>query len=215
MTENGFAAFDAAIAAGHGIECDVRISRDGVPFIFHDARLGRLTADMARLSDRDAVELDALRLPDGGGIPRLSALIARGGDALPLLLELKVDGWDARPICSAVHGVLTGRPEGVGVMSFHPHVPRWFAARAPAVPHGLVYSRRYRPGSWGGLASALALGLAKADFIACDVADLSLPLIAGARARGCPVLTWTVRNAVDRRVANAHADQMIFEGADE
>ena len=28
------AAFDAAIAAGHGIECDVRTSRDGVAFIF-------------------------------------------------------------------------------------------------------------------------------------------------------------------------------------
>src|ERR1700755_2171791 len=37
--ENSRAAIDAAIATGHGIEIDVRLSRDGESFVFHDATL--------------------------------------------------------------------------------------------------------------------------------------------------------------------------------
>jgi len=37
------------------------------------------------------------------------------------------------------------------------------------------------------------------------------PLIAR-NVFGCPLLTWTVRSAHDRRRAERYADQMIFEG---
>ena len=36
------AAFEAAIEAGAGIECDLRLSRDGFAMVFHDPDLGRL-----------------------------------------------------------------------------------------------------------------------------------------------------------------------------
>src|SRR5687768_8090103 len=52
LIENSLAAFDAAIAAGYGMECDVRASMDGVAFVFHDADLDRLTAEKGRLADR-------------------------------------------------------------------------------------------------------------------------------------------------------------------
>jgi glycerophosphoryl diester phosphodiesterase len=44
--ENGLAAFRAAEALGYRyIETDVRTSRDGVPFVFHDPDLRRMTGD--------------------------------------------------------------------------------------------------------------------------------------------------------------------------
>jgi glycerophosphoryl diester phosphodiesterase len=48
--ENSLAAFEAAVAAGvDGIETDVRLSRDGVPVLFHDPRVGRRkVADLTR-----------------------------------------------------------------------------------------------------------------------------------------------------------------------
>ena len=36
LVENSRAAFDAAVAAGHGIELDVQASRDGEAIVFHD-----------------------------------------------------------------------------------------------------------------------------------------------------------------------------------
>src|SRR6201986_4198539 len=44
IIENAHAAFEAAIAAGYAIECDVQLSSDGVPFIFHDDDFDRLTS---------------------------------------------------------------------------------------------------------------------------------------------------------------------------
>ena len=37
--ENSMAAFKKAVEAGYGIECDVQLTRDGIPVIFHDFTL--------------------------------------------------------------------------------------------------------------------------------------------------------------------------------
>jgi len=42
IIENTGPAFEAAIAKGYGIECDVRAAADGLPVVFHDERLNRL-----------------------------------------------------------------------------------------------------------------------------------------------------------------------------
>jgi len=48
--ENSLAAFEAAVAAGvDGIETDVRLTKDGVAVLFHDAKIGRKkVADITR-----------------------------------------------------------------------------------------------------------------------------------------------------------------------
>ncbi len=221
--ENGMAAFRAAIAAGHSIECDVRLSRDGVAMVFHDARLDRLTAERGAFADRDAdalaaTGLVATGLADGGTIPRLADLLALAAHAAtPLLVEIKVDGRRVAPICAAVRGDLSRRPAApVAIMSFNPLAVRWFARHAPAVMRGLVVAERDRRGApgrgRGRLQRALALRLSRPDFLACDISDLPSAFAAHARARGLPVLSWTVRTAEQRRRAAAHADQIIFEG---
>jgi len=43
IIENSPAAVTAAVQAGYGIEIDVQISADGVPMVFHDYKLERLT----------------------------------------------------------------------------------------------------------------------------------------------------------------------------
>jgi glycerophosphoryl diester phosphodiesterase len=48
LIENSLAAFEAAIAAGLGIECDVQRTADGAALVFHDCELDRLTASTAR-----------------------------------------------------------------------------------------------------------------------------------------------------------------------
>ena len=60
--ENSLGAFQAACAAGYGIELDVQLSADGEAMVFHDEKLTRMTGAEGRLRDRTAAELADLRL---------------------------------------------------------------------------------------------------------------------------------------------------------
>lgn len=215
-SENGMMAFDAAIAAGFGIECDVRLNSDGQVIVFHDATLDRLMGRPARVRDLSAAELGAIGLSDGSAPPRLAALLDRCGGVTPLLVEIKADERWAGPLCAAVAADLRRHPGApVAIMSFHPLVPFWFAWHAPQVVRGLVVTQRNK-GKWRGrLSRALALWLSRPDFLACDIRDLPSPLARAFRRRGLPVLSWTVRSAADRATAADHADQIIFEQADD
>ncbi len=211
--ENSLPAFAAAIAAGHGIECDTRLSADGVPFVFHDATLDRLTDATGPVAHRSAEELDHILLKgDGGAIPRLSALLDRIAGRVPLLIELKIDRHrELRPLCEAVRRALARYRGPVAVMSFHPGVARWFHAHAPDIVRGLVVTEQSRHGPAGGLARHLAFRAAHPDFLAYDVRDLPSRFVRAARRKGLPVLSWTVRNARDWRTIEAEADAAIFE----
>lgn len=206
------AAFNAAIAGGHGIECDVRASRDGVAFVFHDATLARMAGREEAVAALDAATLDGVPLPDGGAIPRLSALLARCGGQTPLLVEIKTDGRQVEGLCRAVARDLDGWPGApVAVMSFNPYAVRWFLRQRSGQLRGLVVTQQGKGWLRGKIERALALWLAKPDFVACDIRDLPSALSRRARARGLPVLTWTVRSQSERTRAATHADQIIFE----
>ena len=213
--ENSLPAARAAIAAGHGIECDVRLSRDDVAHVFHDRALARLTGARGRFGDLDSARIATLRLRAGtdAGVPRLEALLALTGVHTPLLIEIKSDDGPrhAARLCAAIAGLLARHDGPAAIMSFDPLVCRWFARHLPAVPHGLVIGRRHRTGIMARRGLARTLARSGAQFIACDVRDLprarAIP-----RRTGRPLLSWTVRTpAAWDRVAR-HADQAIFEG---
>lgn len=207
--ENSLSAFRAAAAAGHGIELDVRLSRDGAAMVFHDDRLERLTGESGPVAARTAEELSRIRLSGSDDrIPTLAEVIAAFPDTA-LLIEAKADDGRVGPLCTAVHEALAGRTQLVAAMSFNPGVPRWFVTHAPEVVRGLVISE---PGHRN-FARILSVWWGKPEFLAYDVRDLPSKFAARQRARGLPVLTWTCRGAADRARAALHADQIIYETA--
>jgi glycerophosphoryl diester phosphodiesterase len=214
LIENSLPAFGAAISAGFGMECDVQASLDGIPFVFHDELLDRLTAERGPLGMRPAALLDHVVLNDGEPLPRLEALLRRIGGAAPLLIEIKAPGRKVGFLCRGVRRALEGYRGKVAVMSFNPLVGAWFKAHAPRIVRGLVVTedgkRRWR----GACARTLALWRSNPDFLAYDIRSLPSRFAARARSRGLPVLTWTVRNAAQERAAFDHADQIIFEKPD-
>ncbi len=208
------AAFAAAIDAGDGIECDVRVSRDGIAFVFHDADLGRMTGHPSSIEAMEAAALDRMRLPDGGSIPRLSALLALCGGRVPLLIEVKARGWTVGPTCRAVAEELIGWKDAkIGLMSFNPWAIWRLREQRVGQLFGLVVTQRGKGRLRGAIERRLALWIARPDFLACDICDLPSRLSARARRRAMPVLTWTVRSAAERARAAAYADQIIREGA--
>jgi glycerophosphoryl diester phosphodiesterase len=76
VPENSLAAFRAAFDAGAGIECDVRLSRDDLPMIFHDPDLKRLCGESGSVETLSAATLSGKRLlATGEPIPRLADLM--------------------------------------------------------------------------------------------------------------------------------------------
>jgi glycerophosphoryl diester phosphodiesterase len=209
--ENSRAAFEAAIAARHGIELDVQVSDDKRAMVFHDEELGRLAEDEGYVRGRSAAELGRIRLRDSDEtIPALPQILALVAGRAPLLIEVKGSGREVGALAQAVADALDGYAGPVAVMSFNPEVGHWFARHAPKWLRGLVVTERRR--KWrGGLVRRLALWRSKADFLAYDIRDLPSRFVAAKRREGLRVLTWTVRSLADRASAARHADQIIYE----
>lgn len=89
--ENSLGAFRNTINAGVGIELDLRLTRDGVPVVFHDKTLRRMCGDMRKVSAINSAELRRLRLNGTDEkIPTLEEVLKLVNGAVPLLIELKL-----------------------------------------------------------------------------------------------------------------------------
>ena len=99
IPENSLAAFQAAVDAGYAIECDVRLSADGVPVVFHDRELARLTVATGPVGDVPWSKLRELTL-DGTTerIPRLETVLEIVDGQVPLLVEVKNRSTSVGPL---------------------------------------------------------------------------------------------------------------------
>jgi glycerophosphoryl diester phosphodiesterase len=209
--ENSRAAFAAAIAAGSGVELDVQASADGQAMVFHDADLTRLADARGALAAWSAAELGRFGLKGSDEtIPTLVEILALIGGRAPLLIEVKSPKLAVGALCRSVAAALQSYIGAVGVMSFNPEVGAWFARHAPARLRGLVVTEQGK-GLKGLVERPLALWRSRADFLAYDIRDLPSRFADAQRARGMPVLTWTVRSLADRARAAEHASQIIYE----
>jgi glycerophosphoryl diester phosphodiesterase len=210
--ENSLAAFAAAIDRGHGVELDVRLTLDGRAAVFHDEELDRLAEATGPVVKMTSGELRGVRLRGSSErIPMLEDVLQLIRGRVPLLVELKAPRASAERLCATVARTLHGYLGPLGVMSFNPEVGDWFAHRSMRRLRGLVVSEHDKPGWRGRIERYFAVRRARPDFLACDIRDLPSAFATQHRARGLPVLTWTVRSEAQRSVAAKHADQIIFE----
>jgi glycerophosphoryl diester phosphodiesterase len=214
VPENSLAAFRAAVAAGLGIELDVQRSRDGQAVVFHDDDLDRLTAQTGPLSRLSAEQLGRIAL--GGTeetIPTLRQVLALVAGRVPVLVEIKSRRSDrVAALCLAVRRVLEGYSGRHAVISFDPRVSHWYAVHSPHTVRALTISEGEDRALPGMIRRRLALWHARPDFLTYDVRDLPSRFAAGQRARGLPIVTWTVADAEHRERAALYADADIVEG---
>lgn len=110
--ENTIAAFKAAAQAGiPAIEMDVRLTKDGVPVMFHDDSLDGKTTGKGRVEDLTWDEMRSIRYKNNEhlGIPRLEDVVKEIPGATIFVIELK----DSLPDPSKIIEVM----ERLGVMS--------------------------------------------------------------------------------------------------
>jgi glycerophosphoryl diester phosphodiesterase len=228
VVENSLAAFRAAREAGYAVELDVQISADGRAMVFHDATLDRLTAETGPTRARTAQELAAIRLTDSEEtIPTLEQALAAIGPETPVIVEVKrqADEIGVGPLEEAALPALDGHRGPLAVMSFDPRSALWFRNHAPHLPRGIVAkdftSQRMPEGDApfltddqrSDLAALAWFDAAEADFVSYGWIDLPHhPAPQALRARGVPVLCWTVRGPEQEAEARRHADNVTFEG---
>lgn len=209
--ENTASAFQRAIEADYAIECDLQIAADGVPVVFHDDDLERLCGLPGDVRSKTSRELGQLAV--GGTadrVPSLPDLLKQVNGRVPIVLEFKGREGDDDGFADAVVECLENYEGPVALMSFDHHVLRDLKACNPPCPIGLTADGT-RPESFFTHEEAMQLGL---DFISYCVHHLPNGFIAGQRAQGVPVITWTVRDSAAVALTRDHADQMTFEGFD-
>ena len=220
IPENSLAAFNAAADCGYAIELDLRPAADTEPMVFHDHRLERLTGRTGALKDLPSDALRQITLTGSDQrIPTLATVLASIAGRVPILIEIKGMDPGVGVFESRVAGLLEAYDGAVAVQSFNPHSMGWFADHAGALIRGQVATDAFTyTEERASLFKRILLGrlllnrVSRPDFIAYNVKKLPRPAPLAARRRGLPLLAWTVRDAADLAVADAYADNIIFEG---
>jgi len=209
--ENALAAFRRAIELGADFfETDVRLSRDGVPVLMHDAAVDRTTdgtGPIAGLSLEEIKRLDAgsWKAPQFAGerVPTLAEALDLARGRIRVNIEIK-DPAAAEPVVVAVHAAAMDNQ--VVVLCFDDHVLSRVRALAPDLARMVLVSSRAPgyPPAGEIIRRCRAVGAA-AMGVQHDGA--SADLIEAAHAAGIAVLFWTVNDPERMR-------ELIALGAD-
>lgn len=220
--ENSLAAFEAACSRGYGMELDVQLSSDGEAVVFHDDRLNDrdLTTAEGRIAERRAADLAEVRLAGTREtIPTLSETLECIGGRQLVVIELKVLDGEGERLERRVAEVLEDYAGPAAVISFNPRTVAWFADHRPNILRGLDSASYHDALAWtlpAGERQALAelqhVNLARPHFLGLGMDMLPSPSADALRAKGMPVVAWTVRSPGQWARVKAHCDNLMFEG---
>lgn len=210
--ENTLTAFQRAVDCDFAIECDILQSADGVPMVFHDVELDRLTGAAGNIQDHTAADLRGLKV--GGTddrIPVLQDLLDLVQGRVPLVIELKRNPGHDEGLVEAVGQALSAYKGAAAIMSFEHRFVRAFKQQAPGIPAGLTsvgLGQQTMEANFAMLAHEIS-------FVSYSVNHLPNQFVEFVRSQlDMPVITWTVKNEKDVELTRLHADQITFEGFD-
>lgn len=205
--ENSIEAFEVAAAQGLGIEFDVRPAADGVPVVFHDPTLQRMTHQLGSVEMCQSADLKTRALIGGGRIPTLEMLLDMWPAKTPLLCELKIDGnTDPVAFTNAVAALIEAHAGPAAMMSFS-------RSTVAAIPDTIMRGQLISPSSSSGAADLAATPLVDVDYLACHISDAENASLQAARHTR-PLLTWTVTDLETCAALAPFTDSQIFEAVD-
>lgn len=222
IVENSRASFVAAIDAGYGVELDIQASADDTPMVFHDKSLSRMTRDSGMVQELTASELRNIQLVAGGeAIPTLREILDLIAGRAPILMEIKSLADDREDhsgrLEENIARELEGYPGHVAIMSFNPHIVKNVSKTLPGLPRGLtsqayeLYAPQLSEKTRRDLGTLNHFDDIGASFVSHDRRDLDNPSLRALKARGVPILTWTIYTAAQEEEARRIADNITFE----
>lgn len=217
IPENSIFAFAAAVEKGYGIELDVHLSKDKEVVVFHDYSLKRMTGEDKKLADLTLAELKELSLNGTDEkIPSLKEVLELVNGKVPLLVELKSEGFDYA-LCSKVAELLEDYKGLYCIESFNPFLLGRMKKLLPNSFRGILYTNLLRGKKKVNLlkvfVSAMALNfIAKPNFISYDKLDReSFPVKLTTKFYKAPKFVWTVKGEKEIHIAKELNECPIFE----
>ncbi len=214
IVENTQTAFQLAIEGNYTIECDLQVSADGEPMVFHDPNLGRLTTSNDDVNQLTAAQLKQVSFKDTTDhIQTLEELLQQTNGAVPLVIELKslVDG--DMVIAERAIEVLARYKGHHAVMSFGPMLMRAVKSLSPKTLCGGVAGPKTEK-LWLAVSDdgQSILESADLDFFSYDVRGLPSDFVKNFRTPTKPVISWTIRDQKTADFSRQYCDQITFEG---
>ena len=207
--ENTLSAARAAIGHSYAIEVDLHPAKDGVPMVFHDNTLTRLTGETGNVRDRSARELGNIAI--GGSkdsVPTLAQLLDLTGGRSGLVLELKGIAGEDDGFVAAVLETLSGYDGPVAIMSFNHWLLDDARKLGAKIPVGLTAEGSEELCE----VHEEAVEAYQPDFVSYGIDDLPNRFVGEFRKTGKPVITWTIRSPEAAAKSALYADQITFEG---
>nr|WP_043743265.1 glycerophosphodiester phosphodiesterase [Paramagnetospirillum magneticum] len=214
--ENTLASFRTAAAHGLAmVEFDVRLSRDGVPLVFHDDTLERTTSGTGPVAERNWAEIAGLDAGSwfapafaGECVPSLEQVLGLCLDlGLGINLEIKPDeGREAETAEAALALALRLWPESVSapVISSFETICLDVARRvAPHWPRALLAEAL--PDDWREQATRL-----EASALHLDHRTLDADVVTGIMAAGLPARAYTVNDPARARILGHWGVAAVF-----
>lgn len=225
VIENAPAAFEAAIAHGFAIECDLQLTRDGEAVVFHDDALERLTSRSGTIHEVTAEEIGKTPLLESAAGDRpqtFAAFLDQIAGRTPLVVEIKHQANpQARDVLAQRTVALAKGYDGpLVIKSFDPHTLKAVRNAGYTGPLGIVTYAYRGPQSNGHLSPLrrfilrhlLHWPVSRFTFISCERTALALPAVRLCRLLGMKVMCWTIKDAAHVPAVLQQADQIVFEG---
>jgi glycerophosphoryl diester phosphodiesterase len=187
--ENSLAAFEYSVAAGiTWAECDIRLTKDHVPVIFHDDQVAFGHGPVKALREVTHRELSKIDIGGGETIPTLATLLERFGQLLHFDLELKELDVVDRVIGMVRHHHLSER---VILSSFIPEALQTARDIAPEIKRGLLVDR-LTSRLMGGKSAVKGGMMLGCSYFLPHYKALSKEWVDAAQGEGMKVIPWTV-----------------------
>jgi glycerophosphoryl diester phosphodiesterase len=195
--ENTMPSFELGAEMGSDLlECDVHLSREGIPVVIHDHTLDRTTSGSGLVSALDAGALRAL------GLPTLDELLAWCRGRIPLSIELKNGPTFYDGIAEKVVDLVQKHDmrNHVTLISFDHQAVRRARELEQDLAVGVLYAARL-------VDAPAAAHAAWADAVMPHYGFATPDVIEQAHAAGLAVSVWTVDDAdTAKRMAERGVD---------
>ncbi|MFA5504465.1 MAG: glycerophosphodiester phosphodiesterase [Vulcanimicrobiota bacterium] len=147
--ENTLQSFHESVDMGAAmLELDVRLSKDGIPVVFHDNSLNRITGRKSgSISSRTSVFLTQIDLGSGQRISTLDNALKELIPRIPVNIEMKFNHLHYRPLVFAVIEVIqkNNAQDKVLVSSFFHQSLEILNRNAPHIPTAPLFGRATGP----------------------------------------------------------------------
>jgi glycerophosphoryl diester phosphodiesterase len=209
VPENTLPAFERALELGaDAIEMDVRLTKDGVPLIFHNFYLDGATNASGPIFGHTFAQLRELELvgggeyPDGHRIPSFREVLEAFAGRLGLEIELKGPEPESAEVVAAELQRFQHHWDTMEVTSYEPALLRDVGRRCPGLATDLLQRRSE---DWMGLDVLAYVALHSARLagvraVHLHPTQLSPQVVDRVRAAGLEVHSWDVNDVESLRM---------------